>query len=530
MGKLSVSILSADLAHLADQVKLVEPYADAIHVDVMDGHFAPPITFGGVLVRSLRPCTPLVLHGHLMVDAPESQFDELAQAGMDIVSFHIEAVEDPAPVIRKARDAGMRVGMTVSPPTPVEALFPYLEELDDVMVMSVYPGWAGQRFMPEALPEAGGGPRRARPPGPQSRRPDRRRREARERAALHRGRRHRAHRGLGDLPGRGPRGRGPGAEGDRGGEGLMPETILVVDDDPDIARFVEVNLRSAGYEVAVAADGEQALEMAMQLRPDLVLLDVMMPRIDGFEVAQRLRRNPQTANTSIIMLTAKALSTDKVLGLTAGADDYIIKPFDPIELLARVKGTLRRAKEMRNLSPLTGLPGNIRIQEEIERMVRERRPFAVLYCDLDNFKAYNDQKGFVRGDRLIQATARIIQDSVVELAGSEGFVGHVGGDDFVAIVPPDVAEPIAKRIVERFDAQVHRFYDPEDVERGYVEVEDRKGVLQRLPLAAISVGIATTAVRTFAHYGEAVAVATEMKQFAKRQAGSSYAIDRRAGT
>ncbi|GBC86545.1 Ribulose-phosphate 3-epimerase [bacterium HR12] len=153
MGKLSVSILSADLAHLADQVKLVEPYADAIHVDVMDGHFAPPITFGGVLVRSLRPCTPLVLHGHLMVDAPESQFDALAQAGMDVVSFHIEAVEDPAPVIRKARDAGMRVGMTVSPPTPVEALFPYLEELDDVMVMSVYPGWAGQRFMPEALPK-----------------------------------------------------------------------------------------------------------------------------------------------------------------------------------------------------------------------------------------------------------------------------------------------------------------------------------------------------------------------------------------
>ncbi len=310
----------------------------------------------------------------------------------------------------------------------------------------------------------------------------------------------------------------------------MPETILVVDDDPDIARFVEVNLRSAGYEVAVAADGEEALEKAVQLRPDLVLLDVMMPRIDGFEVAQRLRRNPQTANTSIIMLTAKALSTDKVLGLTAGADDYIIKPFDPIELLARVKGTLRRAKEMRNLSPLTGLPGNIRIQEEIERMVREQRPFAVLYCDLDNFKAYNDQKGFVRGDRLIQATARIIQDAVVEIAGSEGFVGHVGGDDFVAIVPPESAEPIAKRIVERFDAQVHRFYDPEDIERGYIEVEDRKGVLQRLPLASISVGIATTAVRTFGHYGEAVAVATEMKQFAKRQGGSSYAIDRRSAS
>jgi diguanylate cyclase (GGDEF)-like protein len=307
----------------------------------------------------------------------------------------------------------------------------------------------------------------------------------------------------------------------------MPETILVVDDDPDIARFVEVNLRSAGYDVSVASDGEEALDKASTLRPDLVLLDVMMPRIDGFEVAQRLRRNPQTSNTSIIMLTAKALSTDKVLGLTAGADDYIIKPFDPIELLARVKGTLRRAKEMRNLSPLTGLPGNIRIQEEIERMVREDRPFAVLYSDLDNFKAYNDQKGFVRGDRLIQTTARIIQDAVVEFAGAEGFVGHVGGDDFVAVVPPDYAEDVAKRIVERFDAEVGEFYEKEDLERGYVEVEDRKGVLQELPLVGVSVGIATTQVRSFAHYGEAVAVATEMKQFAKRDTRSSYAIDRR---
>jgi diguanylate cyclase (GGDEF)-like protein len=307
----------------------------------------------------------------------------------------------------------------------------------------------------------------------------------------------------------------------------MPETILVVDDDPDIARFVEVNLRSAGYEVSVASDGVEALDKAGALRPDLVLLDVMMPRIDGFEVAQRLRRNPHTASTSIIMLTAKALSTDKVLGLTAGADDYIIKPFDPIELLARVKGTLRRAKEMRNLSPLTGLPGNIRIQEEIERMVREGNPFAVLYTDLDNFKAYNDRNGFVRGDRLIEATARIIQDAVAEIAGPDAFVGHVGGDDFVAVVAPEVAERVAEQIVETFDARVPEFYDPEDVERGYVEIEDRKGVLQRLPLAGVSIGVATTQIRTFEHYGEAVAVATEMKQFAKRESRSSYAIDRR---
>ncbi|MGZ5293980.1 MAG: GGDEF domain-containing response regulator [Actinomycetota bacterium] len=307
----------------------------------------------------------------------------------------------------------------------------------------------------------------------------------------------------------------------------MAEQILVVDDDPDIARFVEVNLRSAGYDVSVAGDGEEALEKAGEIRPDLVLLDVMMPRIDGFEVAQRLRKNPQTANTSIIMLTAKALSADKVTGLQAGADDYIIKPFDPIELLARVKGTLRRAKEMRNLAPLTGLPGNIRIQEEIERQVRDGRPFAVLYCDLDHFKTYNDQKGFVRGDRLIQSTAKLIQDAVVRNDGSEGFVGHVGGDDFVAIVDPESAERVARSICERFDAVRSEFYEPEDLQRGFVRMEDRKGVLQDIPLVGVSVGIASSSRRAFAHYGEAVAVATEMKQFAKREPGSTYAIDQR---
>ena len=307
----------------------------------------------------------------------------------------------------------------------------------------------------------------------------------------------------------------------------MAETILVVDDDPDIARFVEVNLRSAGYDVAVASDGEAALEQASVLRPDLVLLDVMMPRLDGFEVAQRLRKNPQTANSSIIMLTAKALSADKVTGLQSGADDYIIKPFDPIELLARVKGTLRRAREMRNLSPLTGLPGNIRIQEEVERQVREERDFAVLYCDLDNFKAYNDQKGFVRGDRLIQATARIIQDAVVGHDGAHGFVGHVGGDDFVVVVHPDVAEALAKGVCDTFDATRVEFYEPADLERGSVRIEDRKGVLQDIPLVSISIGIASSARRPFEHYGEAVSVATEMKQFAKRDSGSSYAIDQR---
>jgi ribulose-phosphate 3-epimerase len=144
--------LSADFAHLAEQVKLIEPHAEAIHVDVMDGHFVPPITIGPVVVASLRPVTDRLLHGHLMVEAPASYFDELAEAGLDIVSFHHEAVEDPAPVIAKARGASLGVGMTLNLETPVDAVFPYLDDLDDVMLMSIRPGWAGQELNPDVYP------------------------------------------------------------------------------------------------------------------------------------------------------------------------------------------------------------------------------------------------------------------------------------------------------------------------------------------------------------------------------------------
>ena len=152
MGMLSASILTADFAHLADQVKLIEDHAEVIHIDVMDAHFVPPLTIGPLVVAALRPVTERVLHGHLMVEAPESFFDELADAGLDVVSFHHEAVADPAPVIAKARGAGMRVGMTLTMETPVTAAFPHLDELDDMMLMSVRPGWGGQELDPGVYP------------------------------------------------------------------------------------------------------------------------------------------------------------------------------------------------------------------------------------------------------------------------------------------------------------------------------------------------------------------------------------------
>ena len=306
------------------------------------------------------------------------------------------------------------------------------------------------------------------------------------------------------------------------------ESLLVVDDDPFIARLLEIELRASGYDVRVASDGALALAAAQERCPDLVLADVMMPNMDGFELTRRLRQDPRTAAVSIIMLTARGLSADKLEGFAIGADDYIVKPFDTPELLARIRGVLRRSRDMRAQSPLTGLPGNVRIEEEIDRRVDEDAPFALLYADLDHFKSFNDHYGFMRGDQALQTTAAMLEEVVRDVTADASFVGHVGGDDFVIVVAPEMAAVAAQAIVERFDRDASAFYDPEDRDRGYIEVTNRRGELQRFPILTISIGVASTERRGFQHYAEAVAVATEMKQFTKGSTGSSWAMDRRA--
>jgi diguanylate cyclase (GGDEF)-like protein len=303
--------------------------------------------------------------------------------------------------------------------------------------------------------------------------------------------------------------------------------VLVVEDDEFLARLLDVELSSSGYTVRVAHDGEEGLAAAFDRTPDLVLADVMMPRMDGFELVRRLRGDPRTESVSIILVTARGLQTDKLTGLTAGADDYVVKPFDNEELLARVAGVLRRAEYMKSQSPLTGLPGNVRIEEEIEARIALRQPFAVLYLDLDNFKAFSDRYGFVRGDEALRATGHLIRDTAKEAAGPGTFIGHIGGDDFVVVCEPERADGLAQEVIRRFDALAPSLYDDEDRRRGTIRSEDRQGNPRTFPLLSISIGIASTATRPFAHRAEAVGIATELKNFAKRDQGSSYATDRR---
>ncbi|AEB44130.1 MULTISPECIES: response regulator [Micromonospora] len=308
------------------------------------------------------------------------------------------------------------------------------------------------------------------------------------------------------------------------------DVILVVDDDEDIARFVEFNLRLHGFDVMLASDGQEALELIERQRPDLAVVDLMMPRIDGLELTRRLRADPMTAVLPVIMLTAKGMTQDKVNGLSAGADDYLVKPFDTLELLARVTSTLRRNKEFREVSPLTGLPGNSRIRREIADRVRSGTDYAVGYIDIDRFKSVNDRYGFVRGDDFIAALARTLHQAVVSVAPPPAFLGHVGGDDFVFVCTPDQVLALTSRVSADFEKAADALYDPTDRERGYVELKDRRGNMRKAALVTLSIGVCVSdADKRLTSPLEAMTIASEMKSVAKSQPGSYVAVDRRRG-
>jgi len=308
-----------------------------------------------------------------------------------------------------------------------------------------------------------------------------------------------------------------------------PIRIVVADDDPDIRTYLELTLELSGFAPEVVADGAAAVAAAQRDHPALVLLDLMMPGTDGLEATRQLRSDPSTSDVPIILVTAKASHADRIVGLDGGADDYITKPFDPDELIARVRAALRRSSAMRQVSPLSGLPGNPRIEAELLRRGEAGEPFALLYCDLTQFKAYNDHYGFLRGDGVLRGFADLLRIAVRDLQVPEAFVGHVGGDDFVVVCAVGPEEQLAGEICRRFDELAPSFYDAEDRERGYIEVADRSGTPSRFGLVSVAVGVVLEDDESFGHVGEAVTLATEMKAAAKRSPGegSCYAVDRR---
>ncbi|MBN1173646.1 MAG: response regulator [Micromonosporaceae bacterium] len=305
------------------------------------------------------------------------------------------------------------------------------------------------------------------------------------------------------------------------------DLIIVVDDDVDIARFVEVNLSLEGYDVILAHDGETALQLIEERTPALAIVDWMMPKLDGLELTRRLRANSLTTSMPVILLTARGLTVEKVMGLAAGADDYLVKPFDTLELIARVRTTLRRNQEYREVSPLTGLPGNNRILREIAERIRAGSDYAVCHIDIDRFKSVNDAYGFARGDEFITALAHAMHRAVVHVGLPPAFLGHVGGDDFIVVCHPEQVRPLTAKAVVDFEVAADALYDPADSQRGYIELVKRNGEVQQANLVTLSIGVSLSTNQRFSDPGEAVSVASDMKTLAKKHWGSYVAIDRR---
>lgn len=306
--------------------------------------------------------------------------------------------------------------------------------------------------------------------------------------------------------------------------------VLVIEDDDDTRELLEDALSGAGFEVAVESSGPAGLAWLRQRVPDLVLLDQLLPGMSGLEVCREIRRQPGLSAVPVVMLTALSRPSDQVAGLNAGADDYVIKPFNVDELTARLHSHLRRSRRERQLNPLTGLPGNLAIDGAIDDRLLAGTPFAVAWIDLDNFKAYNDRYGYYAGDQVIEATGRLLLD-VAEQCGAEGseaaFAGHIGGDDFMLVVPEAHMERAGHLVVEAFDALAPDFYTPEDRARGFIPAVSRTGDEQVFPLMSVSVAIVPCPPGRFSHPAEIAEVAGEIKHFLKQRPGSGWLVDRR---
>lgn len=308
---------------------------------------------------------------------------------------------------------------------------------------------------------------------------------------------------------------------------MRRQKILIIDDEPDIRDVLKITLECEGFDVFEAKDGVDGLEKVHKTSPDLVILDYKMPRMDGHEVCQILKKDILLRHMPIIMLTGKGEIYDKIKGINAGADDYIVKPFEPQELVARIKMIVRRSTRDLDANPLSRLPGNVTIMSELEAAISTGKPFAVCYLDLDKFKAFNDTYGFEHGDEVIRETARIILSAVHTQGNSEDFVGHIGGDDFVFLTGVDKAETICNKIIEDFSNIAPRFYNQEDRKRGHIIAKDRQGNENRIPLITVSIGIVTNEYRKISHVAEIGEIGAELKKLAKSNPGSNFVRDSR---
>lgn len=303
----------------------------------------------------------------------------------------------------------------------------------------------------------------------------------------------------------------------------MSATILVVSGSVPTTTSLKKTLAGMGN-VTVFNHFSSTLDIIYNEIPRLVIVDVF-EETDTITLLNSFKEDPMFACVPVLAILDEEHTP--VNWETIHADDYIRRRFIEPDILMKAQLCVLRSERVVEVNPLTRLPGNIAINRQIQNRIENHQLFAMAYADLDHFKPFNDKYGFSRGDDVLKITGRLILNIVKGNYPQNSFVGHIGGDDFIFMTEPAVMEDICRDLIDAFDRIIPTFYDQDDREAGFIQSQDREGHLKMFPFLSITLGVVYTDGRHFTHYGEVTEIASEMKKFAKRRAGSCYTINRR---
>jgi diguanylate cyclase (GGDEF)-like protein len=301
---------------------------------------------------------------------------------------------------------------------------------------------------------------------------------------------------------------------------MLLKKLVIAEDDDAVAHLVAASLGDAGFLCLRARDGEEALNLTRTELPDLLVLDVMMPKMDGLQVCTRIKADVVLSRIPILMLTSLAGVDDRVAGLEAGADDYLPKPFDLRELNARVKALIRQSRRERDRNPTTNLPSGQAIEDRVEELLRKKQPFSVLYADVENFRSYADVYGFRKADEVVAQTGNLILVQVRAASDPPAFVGHVGGDDFLVFCEPELSEPLRTSIERAFLDSVAEYYSEEDRARGFLSISDDRGEVRRVQFMNPSIAVVEVAPGSFKTTDDLALEITAQKNRVRKRTGS----------
>ncbi|HIU51363.1 MAG TPA: diguanylate cyclase [Candidatus Merdicola faecigallinarum] len=307
----------------------------------------------------------------------------------------------------------------------------------------------------------------------------------------------------------------------------MVQEIYIIDDTTKTIDKIKEIFKEEENEYKFSNITTSEIEIALRNIPSLIIINEDNVTKDIIELCNMIRANEDNSITPIIVESSNPTKEHIFEVMKTSVEYYVLKPVDDQYLYYIVKNLMRLMYVNRRVSPLTGLPGNVQIHAEMKKRVLNREEFAVLYFDLDNFKAYNDVYGFLKGDEIIKFTARTIVRNIHNLKDNDSFVGHIGGDDFVAIVSKTNYEAVCQNIIAEFDQEVLQYYTKEDAEKGYIEVINRRGILEEFPLTSISIGVVEVDPGRFDNILEIGEVGAQVKHNAKTVMGSTYVINRR---